>query len=98
MLDKLGVTGSSPVPPTSMKAPLARGFCLGRWGERGASTSGSVPSRHGDAACVLLVRATHGRGRGRPCQGLDLSLLRLPAAHRERVRGAGTLAPRAGAD
>jgi hypothetical protein len=25
-LDKLGVTGSSPVPPTSRKAPLLRGF------------------------------------------------------------------------
>ncbi len=27
-LDKLGVTGSSPVPPTSTKAPLQRGFLL----------------------------------------------------------------------
>jgi hypothetical protein len=44
------------------------------------------------------VRAALGRGRGRPGQDLDLPLPRLPAAHRERVRDAGTLAPRAGAD
>ena len=60
--------------------------------------SGAVPSRHGDAARVLLVRAAHGRGRGRPRQGLDLPLPRLPAAYRERVRDAGTLGSRAGAD
>jgi hypothetical protein len=28
LLDKLGVTGSSPVPPTSTEAPLRRRFCL----------------------------------------------------------------------
>ena len=54
--------------------------------------------RLSDAACVLLVRAAYGRGRGRPCQDLDLPLPRLPAAHRERVRDAGALAPGAGAD
>ena len=48
---------------------------------------GAVPSRHADTARVLLVRAAHGRGRGRPCQGLDLPLPRLPTAHRETCLG-----------
>ena len=61
-------------------------------------SNGAVPPRHGDTGRVLLVRATHGRGRGRPCQGLDLPLPRRPATNGECVRNAGTLAPRARAD
>ena len=34
-LDKLGVTGSSPVPPTSTKAPQPRGFLVEDLGHRG---------------------------------------------------------------
>ena len=64
----------------------------------GADYGNAVPSRHGDAARILLVRATNRRGRRRPRKDLDLPLPCLPAAHGERVRDAGALASRTGAD
>ena len=78
---------------TRTHPPLAAGARLGPCAAAGGSASPCAWSRavacrqHGDAARVLLVWAVHDRGRGRACQGLDLPLPRLPAAHRERVRG-----------
>src|SRR5215472_8504801 len=45
--------------------------CTGMQESQTLLASGALVSGHGDSACVLLMRATCGRGRRRPRQDLD---------------------------
>src|SRR4051794_35403416 len=101
-LDKLGVTGSSPVPPTSEK-PRSRGvfYWPNEWPRRRMSAAWPQNGHtRSDDAPLHAPNARRRRRRQRPSQGRALATCRRRARGRRRALGVAdkTLIPESDVD